>query len=134
MSAAWGLRAPKQTEKPICIVDDDEGVADSLRTLLETFGFSVLSYSSGGEFLADERRRMAGFLVIDYQMPGMNGLDVFENLQKQGIRVPTVLISGRLDANTRERAARMGVGEIVEKPFAPGRLIELIRTNLPEAD
>ena len=134
MPAAWGHRAPKQTEKPICIVDDDEGVADSLKTLFETCGFSVLSYSSGGEFLADERRRTAGFLVVDYQMPGMNGLDVFENLQKEGIRVPTVLISGRLDANTRERAARMGVGGIIEKPFAPGRLIELIQATLPEAD
>jgi FixJ family two-component response regulator len=61
MPAAWGIRAPKQTEKPICIVDDDEGVADSLKTLLETFGFAVLSYCSGGEFLADERRRMAVF-------------------------------------------------------------------------
>jgi FixJ family two-component response regulator len=73
-------------------------------------------------------------LVIDYQMPGMNGLDVFANLQNEGIRVPTVLISGRLDPNTRERATRLGVREIVEKPFAPGRPIELIRTTLSETD
>ena len=130
MSVPCSRCAQDQAQKPICIVDDDECVADSLKTLLEIFGFSVLSYSSGGEFLADERRRTAGYLVIDYHMPGMNGLEVLENLQKEGIRVPTTLISGRFDANTRKRATRMGVGGIIEKPFAPGRLIELIRAAL----
>ena len=51
----------------------------------------------------------AGCLVIDQHMPGMNGLDVVDRLQKEGVRVPTILISGRLDANTKERAANLGV-------------------------
>lgn len=134
MPASRGHGAPKQSGKPICIVDDDEGVADSLKTLLETFGFSVLSYSSGREFLADERRRTAGYLLIDYQVPGMNGLEVLETLQKESLRVPAILISGRLDDNTRDRATRMSVSGIIEKPFAVGRLIELIRTALPDPD
>ena len=70
--------------------------------------------------------------MIDQHMPGMNGLDVVERLQKEGIRVPTILISGRLDTNTRERAANLGVTSVIEKPFAAGRLIDLIRTALLE--
>jgi two-component system, LuxR family, response regulator FixJ len=124
--------APNRTQKPVCIIDDDECVVDSLKTLLESFGFSVLSYTSGREFLADVQRRAAGCLVIDHHMPGMTGLDVLVYLQKEGTQIPSILISGRLDAKIRERAARLGVSEIVEKPFAATRLIELIRTTLPE--
>jgi two-component system response regulator FixJ len=122
-----------QIHKLICIIEDDEWVADSLKTLLVTFGFLVQSYSSGNEFLADERRRAAGCLVVDQHMPGMGGLDVLDNLQKEGVHVPAILISGRLDANTRERAARLGVFELIDKPFAAGPLVSLIRTVLAEA-
>jgi two-component system response regulator FixJ len=134
MPIPWGHRPPEQTQKPICIIDDDEWVADSLRILLETFGFRVQSYRSGGEFLADERHRMAGCLLIDQHMPGMSGLDLLDHLQKQGIRVPTILISGRLDDKTRDRAATLGVTDVVDKPFPASQLIELIRMSLLEAD
>ena len=125
---------PPQSEiqKPICIVDDDEAVADSLQALLETFGFNVQSYGSGSEFLADERHRAAGCLLIDQHMPGTSGLDVVANLRKRGIQIPTILISGRLDASTRERATRLGVRELLDKPVAPGPLIQAIRTTLAD--
>jgi two-component system, LuxR family, response regulator FixJ len=124
---------PGEFQKPICIVDDDESVADSLQALLESFGFNVQLYSSGSEFLADERRRLAGCLLIDQHMPGLSGLHVVDNLQKEGVQIPTILISGRLDASTRERATRLGVHELLDKPVAAGRLIELLRTTLAEA-
>jgi two-component system, LuxR family, response regulator FixJ len=121
-----------QTQRAICIVDDDESVANSLKILLEAFGFAVQSYNSGNEFLADKRRHAAGCLVIDQHMPGMNGLDVIDNLQKEGNKVATILISGRSDAKTRERATRLGVRELIDKPFAADRLIELVRGALLE--
>jgi two-component system response regulator FixJ len=126
------VRPPEQLNKRICIVDDDEWVGDSLKALLEAFGFDVQSYSSGCEFLADDRGRTAGCLVIDQHMPGMNGLDLVYLLQKEGVQVPTILISGRLDTKTRERAVSLGVTNIVEKPFAAGPLVELIRTAVLE--
>jgi two-component system response regulator FixJ len=129
MAVASGHRPPQQTHQPICIVDDDESVVDSLKVLLEIFGFEVQSYGSGAEFLADDRRRTAGCLVIDQHMPGMNGLDVVDCLQREGVRLPTILISGRLDANTKERATNLGVTKIIDKPFVARRLVELIRTT-----
>ena len=124
---------PGEFQKPICVVDDDESVADSLQLLLESFGFSVQSYRSGTEFLADERRRLAGCLLIDQHMPGLSGLDVVDNLQKEGVQIPTILISGRLDASTKQRATLLGVRELLDKPVAAGRLIQLLRTTLAEA-
>ena len=124
---------PSEIQKPICIVDDDEAVADSLQALLETFGFNVRSYGSGSEFLADDRHREAGCLLIDQHMPGTSGLDVVDNLRKRGIQLPTILISGLLDASTRQRATRLGVRELLDKPVAAGRLIQAIRTTLANA-
>src|ERR1700745_3094710 len=84
MAVASGHRPPQQTHQPICIVDDDESVVDSLKVSLEIFGFDVQSYESGADFLADDRRRTAGCLVIDQHMPGMNGLDVVDRLRREG--------------------------------------------------
>jgi FixJ family two-component response regulator len=130
MSVPLAYRPPKQTGEPVCIIDDDEWVADSLEVLLETFGFDARSYRSGADFLADDQRRRAACLVIDQHLPGMNGLDVVDHLQREGIRLPTILISGRLDPNTRERAEELGVTRLLEKPFAARCMVELIRAIL----
>jgi FixJ family two-component response regulator len=125
-------RSPQsEIQKPICIVDDDESVSDSLQPLLETFGFKVQSYGSGSGFLADERHRAAGCLLIDQHMPGTSGLDVVDNLRKVGVQIPTILISGRLDAGTRERATRLGVRELLDKPVPASRPIQAIRAVRP---
>jgi two-component system, LuxR family, response regulator FixJ len=75
---------------------------------------------------------LAGCLIIDQHMPGISGLDVVDSLRKQGARIPTILISGRLVGSVRRRAARLGVRELLEKPVAAGRLVELIRTTLAD--
>ena len=108
MSVPWGHRPPEQSQEPVCVVDDDEWVADSLKLLLETFGYDVQSYNSGADLLADDRRRTAGCLMIDQHMPRMNGLDLVDRLQKEGVRVPTILISGRLDTNTKGAGRELG--------------------------
>ena len=123
---------PSEIQKTIYMVDDDEAVTDSLHALLETFGFKVQSYGSGTEFLADEQNRAAGRLLIDQHMPGASGLDVVDSLRKEGVQIPTILISGRLDPSTRERATRLGVRELFDKPVAVSRLIQAIRTMLAE--
>jgi FixJ family two-component response regulator len=128
MTVPWGRPSPEQ----ICVIDDDEWVGDSLKLLLETFGYDVQSYNSGADLIADDRRHASACLIIDQHMPGMNGLDLVDRLQKEGGRVPAILISGRLDTNTKERAARLGITSVLEKPFAADRLVDLIRTVLSE--
>ena len=119
---------PEPNHEQIWIVDDDEWVADSLKLLLETFGYDVQCYNSGADLLADDRRRVADCVIIDQHMPNMNGLDLVDRLQKEGVRVPMILISGRLDSSVKERATRLGITSVLEKPFASDRLVDLIRT------
>jgi len=130
MSARGAHCLPVHTQTQICIIDDDQAVADSLRALLETFGFNVQLYRSGNEFLSDKRHNLAGCLVIDQHMPGLSGLDIIDSLQKERAQIPVILISERLDASTRERASRLDVRELLDKPFAASRLIEAVRTTL----
>ena len=111
---------------PVCVVDDDDWVCDSLRVLLEIHGFAVLACASGAEFLRDDQRAAAKCLVIDQHMPGLDGLDVVAQLQREGTVVPTILITGRLDAGIARRASALGVLAVLEKPFPVGRLVELI--------
>ena len=115
---------------PICIVDDDEAVCDSLGVLLQTYGFTVVAHGSAAEFLNDERRRTAKCLVVDHHMPGMAGLDLIAELRRNGDSLPAILITGRLDAGIAERVADLGVTTVLEKPFAVKSLVALIRGAL----
>lgn len=112
---------------PVCVVDDDDWVCDSLSAMLEAYGFAVRSYSSGAEFLADDRRAKTKCLIIDQHMPLLEGLGVISELRRQDIVVPTILITGRLDPAITQRAEELGVTATLEKPFPAAQLIELVQ-------
>lgn len=126
------LRQVESGQRTVCVVDDDPGVLDSLTVLLKAFGFDVLTFGSGAELLADEGRRTASCLVIDQHMPGMDGLAAIGELRNEGVTTPTIFITGRLDANIAAQATKLGVTEILEKPFSTARVVELVRTSLDQ--
>jgi two-component system response regulator FixJ len=101
----------------IYIVDDDDAVRDSLELLIMAEGVAVEGFSSGAGFLAavDPTRRAS--VILDLHMPGSGGFDVVAALAAREIRMPVVLISGRVDAASRERAIAAGVHAVLEKPL-----------------
>jgi two-component system, LuxR family, response regulator FixJ len=109
----------------VCVViDDDPSVCDSLGVLLETRGFAVRLYGSGAEFLAAPHTQI-GHLIVDQHMAGVDGLEVVSALRREGIVVPTVLVTGRIDDAIRRRAQELGV-PVLEKPFSAARLFDAL--------
>lgn len=101
---------------PIYVVDDDPAVLHSLCFLLETEGHAVEAFGSGPELLAAFPGPTPACVILDYVMPGMDGLEVFARLQELAVDAPAVLITGHPDARIRTRAREVGL-PLVEKPL-----------------
>jgi two-component system, LuxR family, response regulator FixJ len=116
----------------ICVVDDDVGVLGSLRFLLETDGFSVRTFRSGGAALNAPCSSDVDCFVIDYKMPEINGIDLVAQLRSRGINAPVVLITGYPDGNIAVRAEAVGVKHVMRKPLLDDSLIKGIRGAIEE--
>jgi FixJ family two-component response regulator len=84
--------------------------------------------------LADEDLPESGCLVIDYRMPGMDGLQLVEALKAREVALPVILITGRANKQLRRFAASLGISYVLEKPLSDGALIESIRLALGTCD
>ena len=115
------------TTRPIiAVVDDDAAVRNSLKFSLEIDGFTILTYASAEEFLSSGNLDNVQCLVVDQDMPRMTGLELVTALRAQGVKVPTLLISGRLTPAVTRQASVAGI-PVVEKPFLGNGLIDSIR-------
>ena len=121
------------SDKPlIYVADDDAGVLSSLRFLLETDGFDVRTFRSGTALLNALNSAPVDCFVIDYKMPDINGIDLTGDLRKRGATAPVVLITGHYDAKLAERAAAIGVRDLLLKPMLEENLVKRIRKVIKE--
>ena len=95
-----------ETSPWIAIVDDDPAVLRALSRLLRSRAFRVNTYGSGQEFLAALPDGLPECLIVDFQMPEMNGLELQQHLISNGIAVPTILITAHGDAAIHSQPAR----------------------------
>jgi two-component system, LuxR family, response regulator FixJ len=110
----------------ILIVDDDEAVRDSLRSLMESEGFTVCAFSNGHDLLKEASLPATGCLVVDYHMPAMNGLELVCALRDRGVSIPAILITGNPTEYVRDQAAAIAV-LVVEKPRLGSYLLDCVR-------
>jgi FixJ family two-component response regulator len=114
----------------IAVVDDDESMRDAIAGLLRSFGYRVVAFERGEEFLNSTVRRSASCLIADVQMPGMTGLDLQSRLVQSGEPIPTILITAYPDHAARTRALQNGVKHYLAKPFLDEELLRCIRSAL----
>ncbi len=114
----------------VCIVDDDAGMLESTQWLLESVGLTVNAYSDGRAFLDALDTVRAGCVVLDVRMPGLGGLNVQEELQKRGLDLPIIFVSGHADVPIVVRAFKSGAFDFIEKPFNEQLLLDSVQQAL----
>jgi two-component system, LuxR family, response regulator FixJ len=113
----------------VLIIDDDPAVRNSLKFALEVEGFAVRVYPTGAELLSEVEIPSNGCLVVDYNLPEMNGLDMLCELRRRKIDLPAILITTHPNSAVRHRAAQAGV-PLIEKPLLNDTLFQGIRAAL----
>ena len=131
MSTAQKTTKNGATRANILLVDDDPEVRNSLGRALESENYRVTTASDGPEAIEDGNHGQVDLVVLDLNLPGMSGWDVFERLTERNPILPIVIITARTDQY--ELAAAAGVAAIMEKPLSLPTLIETIDrlTNEP---
>jgi FixJ family two-component response regulator len=109
------------------VIDDDEALRDSLRWLLEGHGFQVFSHPDARHFLDSGPNLSGSVLLLDVRMPGMNGLQLQDELNRRGLRAPVIFITGHGDVPMAVEAVKKGAFDFIEKPFSDSHLVDLIR-------
>lgn len=112
----------------VLLVDDDAAVRAALKFSLEVEGFKVRLYAGPEALLTEPDLPAKGCLVIDYRMPVVDGLELVARLRERGVDLPILMISGRVSADLRTRAERLGVRAVLEKPLSDAALVESIRS------
>lgn len=111
----------------VFLVDDDEGVRNSITLFLRSEGFSVESFTAAGDFLHAYSADRVGCLVLDVSLPGMNGLMLQETLTAKQLRIPIIFITGHGDVGMSVKAMKAGAFDLIEKPIDLERLSSRIR-------
>src|SRR5262245_29452694 len=110
----------------IAIVDDDPSVLKALSRLLRAHAWRCKTYESARAFLEALPRGPPDCLIVDWQMPEMDGLELLDHLRQRGIEVPTIIISAHGEARARQRSLSAGALAFLSKPLQDTELLAAI--------
>lgn len=117
------------SERTIFVVEDDASVRESLRALLESANYRSIDFPRAADFLAFDESR-GSCLIADVRMPGMNGLELQEELVRRGSKLPVIIVTGHGDVAMAVRAMKAGAIDFLEKPFDDETMLECVRRAL----
>jgi FixJ family two-component response regulator len=114
----------------ISIVDDDESIRRTTTFLIESFGFRATAFESAENFLKSGQLHNTSCLIVDVQMPGMNGLELQSELAAAGYDIPIIFITAYDNKASRQQAMQAGAAAFLGKPFGDEELLQTIRSAL----
>ena len=113
-------------EPTVIVIDDDQGVRESLEALLQSVGLVSLLFASVQEFLEARSIDRPGCMLLDVRLPGRSGLDFQHEMQLANNRLPVIFITGHGDIPMTVRAMKAGATEFLTKPFNEQHLLDAI--------
>ena len=114
----------------IHVVDDDESLRESLLDLLDAAGYQAQGHACTDDFLLQPPPDRPGCVLLDVRMPGRSGLELQSELQRMGISLPIVFLTGHADVTTSVKAMKAGAVDFLEKPVQRDALFEALRNAL----
>ena len=122
---------PPPRQKVILLVDDDNEIVESMRTVLDSKGFRVIVARDGNAGLTVAERENPDLIVLDMMMPKKSGFLVLEKLKgRPGGLIPTIMITGNEGSRHRAYAEMLGVCDYIRKPFAMEKLVKSVEKIL----
>ncbi len=117
----------------VFVVDDDDAVRKSLRMLLKTEGYTVATFPSADEFLAVCNQETAGCIILDVNMPEMDGPSMQEELNRRGLNLPIIFLSGQGSIPITVRALKAGAMDFLTKPVDGTELLACVKLALEKS-
>lgn len=126
------MNADTRTESlgHVFLVDDDDGLRESIAELLRSVGYKVQAWRSATDFLEAIPRAVPAVLVTDMRMPGMSGVELHAELIRLGRTVPVVYISGESTVPQSIQAMKQGAADFLVKPFGREELLRAVAGSL----
>jgi two-component system response regulator FixJ len=116
------------TERTVFLVDDDEAIRHSASFMLRHAGYTVKTFPDGIVFLDQISDQFEGCILLDVRMPGMDGLEVQSALNRRGINMPVIILTGHGDVPVAVEAMKGGAIEFLEKPYEKQALVGAIES------
>jgi FixJ family two-component response regulator len=114
----------------VCVVDDDISVRESLELLIRKHGWHPETFTSAHEFLARPRQLAPSCLVLDFSLPGLNGLELQKRVAVELPYMPIIFLTGFGDIPMTVQAMKAGAVEFLTKPFSNEALLSAIRNAI----
>jgi two-component system KDP operon response regulator KdpE len=122
-----------QPERRVLVVDDEPHLLHAVQLYLEDEGFTVLTAPTGQEALRKVREQLPDAVVMDVEMPGLDGFETLQELRKVS-SAPVIMLTVRGEENDKVRGLRLGADDYLTKPFSQRELVERIRAALRRAE
>ncbi len=130
MSTSEASSPHQRSEPTVFVVEDDDDMRVSLKNTFTKAGLNTRCFRAPSEFLDFYTRGMEGCLVVDYQLPEMNGLELFKNLKEKNSELPFIVISGFATVARVRDAFHLGVVDFLAKPFGRVELLDKVKLAL----
>lgn len=123
-------KAAEPMQSTVYLIDDDPVMSYLLADLVDSVNLPHAVFADATAFLAQDLSRLAGCIVTDVRMPGMSGLELQDELRRQGVDLPIIFISSYAEVPSVVRAMRGGALDFFQKPFSTQQLLDRVQDGL----